>query len=124
LSDTFDEEIIRIVRLLSKHRDEEICGFILGDKRLSIIFPVLNTARNPRIEFYMDPHGMLAAHRLAENLGLVVKAIYHTHPRGGPEPSKKDFEGMKLWPIDWIIIGEQGYRVVSAKEASGEVRVV
>lgn len=119
LSGCVDGEVLKILKLLSKREENEICGFILGDDSLSIIFPVENKAENPRIEFYMDPHGILAAHRLAENLGLEVKAIYHTHPKGSPEPSGKDLEGMKLWPMPWLIIGRHGYKMVSPSNHEG-----
>ena len=107
-----DEEVIRILRLLSKRENSEICGFIIGDSNPSIVFPVENQAENPHTEFYMDPSGILAAHTLAENLGLKVKAIYHTHPRGSPDPSKRDLDGMKLWPIPWLIVGRQGCKII------------
>ncbi len=119
LNNCIDGEVLRILRLLSKHEENEICGFILGDNSYSIIFPVENKAENPSTEFYMNPHGILAAHRLAENLGLEVKAIYHTHPKGSPEPSGKDLEGMKLWPMPWLIIGRHSYKMVSPSNHEG-----
>jgi proteasome lid subunit RPN8/RPN11 len=107
-----DPEIIHIIRLLSKKDDIEICGFLLGTKSPHIIFPVENISKHPETEFYMDPHDILVAHKLAENLGLQVLGIFHTHVYGSPEPSSKDREGMKLWPLPWLIVSRKSHQLV------------
>jgi len=55
--------------------------------------------------FYLDPVALLEAFKYAELSGYDVVAMLHTH-REGTAPSLLDLEGMKLWPIPWIIIDE------------------
>ncbi|MCE4607142.1 MAG: M67 family metallopeptidase [Desulfurococcales archaeon] len=107
-----DPELIRVIRLLSKNKDRELCGFLLGTDKYRVIFPVENISGKPQTEFYMDPQGILAAHKLAENLGLKVMGIYHTHIYGSPEPSSKDLNGMQLWPLPWLIVSKKSYKLV------------
>jgi len=111
-----DPELIHIIRLLSKNKDKELCGFLLGTNKFQVIFPVENISDNPCIEFYMDPYGILGAHKLAENLGLNVMGIYHTHIYGSPEPSSKDLNGMKLWPLPWLIVSKKSYKLFTHDE--------
>ncbi|MCE4613939.1 MAG: M67 family metallopeptidase [Desulfurococcales archaeon] len=107
-----DSELIHIIRLLSRNTDKEICGFLLGTDEFQVVFPVENISNRPKTEFYMDPYGILIAHKLSENLGLNVMGIYHTHIYGPPEPSLKDKDGMKLWPLPWLIVSQKSHQLV------------
>jgi len=116
---SIDSSIVSIIRKLAWGGKGEHCGFLLGTgEKVVIVFPVRNVSSNPLTEFYMDPAGILAAHRLAENLGLQVKAIYHTHPGNSSEPSSRDLEGMKNWPIPWLIVSRSNYRIINPRDPS------
>jgi len=116
---SIDSSIISIIWKLARGGKGEHCGFLLGSgEKAVIVFPVKNVSSNPLTEFYMDPAGILAAHRLAENLGLQVKAIYHTHPGSSSEPSSRDLEGMKNWPIPWLIVSGSNYKIISPRDLS------
>lgn len=73
------------------------------------LFLAANLLRSPT-EFLADPLDIVAAHNLAENLGLEVVAMFHTHPAGDPVPSARDVEGMRLWPMPWIVASPRGTR--------------
>ncbi len=95
---------------LAEAGDYERVGVALGVRdRIMLLFPVANVVGSP-VAFLADPLDMIAAHSLADNLGLQVVALYHTHPHGPPEPSGRDVEGMRLWPIPWLISSPLGIR--------------
>ncbi len=83
--------------------EKEKVGVCIGTgSTISALVPAENVLSSP-VEFLADPLDIIAAHELAENLRVSVVALYHTHPMGGPVPSVKDQEGMKFWPLPWII---------------------
>ncbi|MDH5816338.1 MAG: M67 family metallopeptidase [Candidatus Nezhaarchaeota archaeon] len=86
----------------------EVCGFLLGvvnddDLKVVELYKVKNVSMISRVRFEMDPRDIYEAHKYAERLGLEIIGIYHSHP-GPPTPSVIDLEGMKHWPIVWLIV--------------------
>ncbi len=51
----------------------------------------------------MDPLSLYRAIKDIEARNLEVVAIFHTHPVDNTFPSIKDLDGMRLWPIPWMI---------------------
>ncbi len=102
-----------LARLAGRRRAEET-GFLLGRASGDAIdvyayVPVANLASSPA-RFLGDPWDAVVAHRVAENMGVDVVALFHTHPCGDPEPSGLDLEGMRRWPLIWVIAGAGGVR--------------
>ena len=62
---------------------------------------VRNAAASP-VAFKIDPEELYAALREAEEVGLELVAIFHTHP-GPPAPSAQDLRHMALWKVIWVI---------------------
>ncbi|MEM1930556.1 MAG: hypothetical protein QXZ60_01755 [Sulfolobales archaeon] len=56
-------------------------------------------------KFYLDPVAIIEAFKYSELGEYEVVALIHTHRRG-TSPSSLDIEGMRLWPIPWIIVDE------------------
>ncbi|MGC9134861.1 Mov34/MPN/PAD-1 family protein [Caldisphaera sp.] len=105
--------IVQFMKYLLKY-EEEKTGVLIGQRKDDVIYtkiamPVENILKS-KVEFLANPYDMIVAHLLAENYGLNVVSLYHTHPYGSPIPSLKDIEGMKLWPIPWIIISKIGIK--------------
>ncbi len=110
------------LRIIARRREESL-GLILGrGERASLLVGIRNVARNKRVEFLGDPWATIAAHAIAENLGLEVLGVYHTHPCGTPRPSRRDLEGMKAWPYIWVIASPTGLKAWIMK--GGEAREV
>ena len=107
-------------------RGEEALGLILGrGEDAALLVGIRNVARNKRVEFLGDPWATIVAHTVAENLGLEVIGVYHTHPCGTPRPSKRDLEGMKAWPYIWVIASPTGLKAWIMKDGEAvEVPVV
>jgi len=86
----------------------EMVFFVIGTK-ISDEFIVKglvqckNIAQNPSLEFIADPICIYKISRFIEQLNLDIIGIVHSHS-APPFPSKKDIEGMKKWPIVWIIV--------------------
>jgi proteasome lid subunit RPN8/RPN11 len=60
----------------------EVVGFLLGvGCRALVVFPMENLASSS-VEFLANPLDVVAAHNLAEALGLELIALYHSHPFG------------------------------------------
>ena len=98
---------------LARRRIEQT-GFLLGaaaegDVVVYAYVPVKNTAESP-VRFIGDPWDTIVAHNIAENMGLEVVAVFHTHPCCEARPSRLDLEGMKRWPMPWVIAGIDGIR--------------
>ncbi|MFP3312699.1 MAG: Mov34/MPN/PAD-1 family protein [Acidilobus sp.] len=77
--------------------------------RVIALMPAENLLRSP-VEFLANPLDIVTAYKAAENLHIDVVALYHTHPDGDAAPSQMDLEGMRLWPLPWIIASRSGVR--------------
>jgi proteasome lid subunit RPN8/RPN11 len=55
-------------------------------------------------EFLMDPRDVIMAYNRARSAGLDLVGIYHTHIEHPSTPSQRDADGMRLWPIPWLIM--------------------
>ena len=97
---------------------EECCGILLGthekgrESRVERVLPARNERRDRRGERYVvAPEDVVAAHRLAREIGLEVVGYYHSHPGGPAEPSEFDLE--HAWPeFSYLIlaVGRDGVR--------------
>jgi proteasome lid subunit RPN8/RPN11 len=82
---------------------EEACGIILGeDNQSRIIIPITNILHSPT-RFRMEPKEQLAAFLLAEEKGLEIMGIYHSHPQGIDKPSITDLEELTYPEIFYLI---------------------
>ncbi len=80
----------------------ECCGLLAGLIRedgvaeVRLRYPLLNAAASP-VEFESEPRSHFSADRDIRRQGLEVLAVYHSHPRSAPVPSRKDLE-RNNWP--------------------------
>jgi proteasome lid subunit RPN8/RPN11 len=95
---------------------EEACGFVVGaGNRSRLVIPITNNLHS-QSRFRMEPKEQLNAFLLAEEKGLDILAVYHSHPQGINKPSATDHEEL-TYPgivyLIWYIAGErwrcQGY---------------
>ncbi|MEM0228359.1 MAG: M67 family metallopeptidase [Ignisphaera sp.] len=79
-------------------------GKLIDDTFLVVeVFECPNVAGNPRIEFIAEPLCEYRVFRYAEEKGLEIVAVIHSHP-APPKPSTSDLKGMRLWSIPWLIV--------------------
>jgi proteasome lid subunit RPN8/RPN11 len=101
---------------------EEGAGLILGtieeeSRKARRVLPMPNHFEpNERGHRYrLDPKEILQAEELAEQLGLEVIGVFHSHPDHPPAPSQYDLE----WAVPWFV-----YLITSiASGAASESRV-
>ena len=109
------EKIIKISESLRKnlelHANEqnpyEACAILLGNKDEKIweateIFLTENIEKS-EINFTVSNEQLLDGYKMAEEKGLDVVGIFHSHPKSLPSPSNTDVKFMKGNPIPWII---------------------
>jgi proteasome lid subunit RPN8/RPN11 len=83
----------------------ESCGLLIGvfrDKYVEVGSRDATNILRSRYEFEIDPKDLIKTYAEAKEKGLEIIGIYHTHINHPPIPSKKDIEGMKLWPVRWL----------------------
>jgi proteasome lid subunit RPN8/RPN11 len=85
---------------------EEAAGLILGatggeDRIARSVLPLENQFEsNQRDHRYLiEPRDMLHAEQRAEQLGLEIIGVFHSHPDHPPTPSQFDLE----WAVPWYI---------------------
>ncbi len=86
----------------------EVCGFLLGELRgqcfeVRELYKAKNVSPARDVSFNVDPRDVYEAHAYAEEKGLDVVGIYHSHPEP-PSPSPMDLKCMEDWPVVWLII--------------------
>ena len=109
------EKIIKISESLRKnlelHANEqnpyEACAILLGNNDGKIweateIFLTENIEKS-EINFTVSNEQLLEGYKMAEEKGLDVVGIFHSHPKSLPSPSNTDIKFMKGNPIPWII---------------------
>ncbi|NPA58349.1 MAG: M67 family metallopeptidase [Aquificae bacterium] len=92
------ELIGEIKRQGEKGYPYEICGFLLGnadyrtDTRTAVeVYQVENKNRERAVDrFEIDPKDYLKVERYAEEKGMEIIGIYHTHPDHPDRPSQTD----------------------------------
>ncbi|NJD99727.1 M67 family peptidase [Thermococcus sp. LS1] len=90
----------------------EICGFLFGRKEQeeAIVEEIrfITNRLNSSTGFEMEPLEMVQAIDEAEERGLEVVGIFHSHLKCPPRPSGHDLPGMRLWPVVWLIVDDNG----------------
>jgi proteasome lid subunit RPN8/RPN11 len=75
---------------VTKCLPEEACGLVASSQTISqAVYPITNVLRSS-VRFRMDPLEQLTAFLDYEKHGWDLAAIYHSHPKGPPEPSPTD----------------------------------
>lgn len=82
------EEVIRDAKAAYPR---ESCGLLAGRTVAERIISVRNNAATPS-DYEMDPAELIQAFRELRQSGEDLLAIYHSHPHGPAELSKKDIE--------------------------------
>lgn len=71
---------------------QEGCGLLAGlDGQVSHWYAVENSLHSP-VAYQMEPAQQLQAMLAAEELGLTLLGVCHSHPSGPPRPSQTDIE--------------------------------
>jgi len=103
-----------------KNFPRECCGLLLGKFGKNVIEVVEvvkaeNVLGSP-IAFEVDAELVFKTIKRADERGLELVGIYHSHPNIAAYVSSRDSEIMKLWPgVAWLIISAAKERVIGRK---------
>lgn len=105
-------ELLSEILTVAARSGVEICGFLFGRReeetfRVEEVRFIRNRLNSPT-EFEMEPLEMVEAIEEAEEKGLEVVGIFHSHLKCPPRPSGRDLRGMELWPVVWLIVDGKG----------------
>jgi proteasome lid subunit RPN8/RPN11 len=82
---------------------EEACGVVVGrENRSQLVIPVTNVLHSP-FRFRMEPVEQVNAFLLAEEKGMDIIAVYHSHPQGPDQPSATDLQELTFPGIIYLI---------------------
>lgn len=83
---------------------EEAAGLLLGisngpDRQVRRVLPLANQLSPDQRgrRYLIEPMDMLEAERLADELGLQIIGVYHSHPDHPPQPSNFDLDMAVPW---------------------------
>ena len=97
--------------LLSKDAKEkkpnESCALLFGNKEndkliVSELFLAENIDGSP-VNFTISNEQLIQGYKMAEEKGLEVIGIFHSHPNSEPYPSSTDKKFMEINPVSWVI---------------------
>jgi proteasome lid subunit RPN8/RPN11 len=99
-------QLLYLEQLAKDSLPNESCAFLLGsggesEVKVKEVMPMQNADRS-RVSFTMSPDETLRAYHLAEEKGLQVAGIFHSHP-SQPSPSSTDARFMEVNPMVWVI---------------------
>jgi proteasome lid subunit RPN8/RPN11 len=93
----------------------EACGLLLGcrrgallDLREALVVANLDPGEGG---FQLSPIGLRRAFELAEERGLALLGVWHSHPTSDARPSRRDLEGTPLSWCQVILAGPQAAEV-------------
>jgi [CysO sulfur-carrier protein]-S-L-cysteine hydrolase len=74
----------------------EVCGVLAGRKdRVWQVYPILNGAKKPQQQFYMDERGLWQALQMMDAAQQEMVGIYHSHPTSDAIPSHSDVDAAR-----------------------------
>ena len=96
-----------LVQHANKQDPYESCAILLGNVNeetweITEIFLTENMDKS-EINFTVSNEQLLEGYTKAEEKGLSVVGIFHSHPKSEPSPSNTDIEFMKGNPVPWVI---------------------
>jgi proteasome lid subunit RPN8/RPN11 len=90
------------------NKPNETCALLFGKKdndKISIIeiYSTENIEKSP-INFTISNEQLIQGYKIAEDKGLDVIGIFHSHPDSEPYPSETDKKFMEINPVAWVIL--------------------
>lgn len=88
-------------------KPNESCALLFGKKDnekiiITEIYPTENIEKSP-VNFTISNEQLIQGYKIAEEKGLEVIGIFHSHPDSEPYPSETDKKFMEINPVAWII---------------------
>ncbi|MBK8817093.1 MAG: M67 family metallopeptidase [Methylococcaceae bacterium] len=95
----------QLLHLAQLSPDLEICGLVASKNGIPCsCYPVANVAELPQQRFLLDAKQQIAAMADMRERGETLFAIYHSHPKTPPQPSRLDLEQFAYPDALYLII--------------------
>ena len=88
----------------------EACALLFGKKEndkliVTEVFFAENVEESP-VNFTISNEQLILGYKEAEEKGLEVIGIFHSHPSSEPYPSTTDKKFMEINPVTWVIFSD------------------
>lgn len=95
----------QLLVLARRAAPRECVGFLAGSEPglATEIHPLENVAPDPTTSFLAHPPGVIRALSTIARQGCVIVAVFHSHPAGPAQPSRRDLE-LAAWEVPTVII--------------------
>ena len=108
------DHIRRLDDELPLHASNEACGVLIGMKEqrsiiVEIVLPIKNSRPSDR-SFELDSKEHYEAWNRADEEGMEIVGVYHTHPHSKASPSAWDRQSMENYQTLWVIVGVDGVK--------------
>ena len=108
----------------------ESCALLFGKKendRLIIkeVFLAENIEKSP-VDFTIANEQLISGYKEAEEKGLEVIGIFHSHPNSEPYPSMTDKKFMEINPVAWVIFSDisKGFKAYMCESDIIEIPII
>ena len=109
---------------------DESCALLFGtydgEKIMASEVFFTKNAKRSRVDFAISNEELIRGYRTAEELGLDVVGIFHSHPDSEAVPSSTDRKFMQANPVAWVIYsGKTGdLRAYMLESEMVEIRIL
>lgn len=121
-------------QLLSKEAlrasPNESCALLFGKKEnnkmvIKEVFLTKNIEESP-VNFTISNEQLIHGYKEAEEKGLDVIGIFHSHPNSEPYPSTTDKKFMEINPVAWVIFSDisKGFKAYMYESDIIEIPIV
>jgi proteasome lid subunit RPN8/RPN11 len=102
------EILAKVLSHAKRAEAQECCGVLAGTHGLiSRIFSASNVAPNPATNYEIAPQEVCAFMRQMRLEKIEFLGIYHSHPNGKNEPSRRDIERAYYSEVAYFIVSTQ-----------------
>ena len=105
-----DREVIESIKRKANYNYPfECCGFLSGKERnqslrIDSSHSCYNISDKPREEFLIDPLCHIRLQKSLRSKNCKILGVYHSHPNGNIELSKKDMDYFNDYNLLWFIV--------------------
>lgn len=108
----------------------ESCALLFGKKEndklvIKEVFLAENIEKSP-VNFTIANEQLIRGYKEAEEKGLEVIGIFHSHPNSEPYPSMTDKKFMEINPVAWVIFSNvsKGFKAYMYESDIIEIQII
>ena len=110
----------------------EACGLLAGRNNMAGRFIPMQNTRASQTEYEMDPGQLVKELRSIRESGNTLVGIFHSHPFGPPQPSRRDVDGFHYPEAACLIVSLEdadhpravAFRIIESEVSAIELHVI